>query len=127
MNYLKLKNFAWSLVLLSTLMLSGGLTGATLVQAQDWGRDRWDDRRDRDRDYDRRDRDRDYDRNGGYYGSRRDEEKGYRDGYDRGREDARDHRIPNPNNSSHYRKGNDAYRYGFRKGYQRGYRSRWFW
>ncbi|HWQ32727.1 MAG TPA: hypothetical protein VNQ79_07725 [Blastocatellia bacterium] len=120
MNYLKLKNFAWSLVLLSTLMLSGGLTGATLVQAQDWGRDRdrWDDRRDRDRDYDRY---------GGYYGSRRDEEKGYRDGYDRGREDARDHRIPNPNNSSHYRKGNDAYRYGFRKGYQRGYRSRWLW
>src|SRR5262249_55867559 len=35
---------------------------------------------------------------GNYYGS---ENGGYRDGYDRGREDARDGRGYNPNNSSH--------------------------
>src|SRR5262245_52324369 len=43
-------------------------------------------------------------------------EKGYRDGLNRGREDARDHRYFNPNNSSHYRDGNPPYREGFRVG-----------
>ncbi len=58
--------------------------------------------------------------NNGYYAAQRD--KGFRDGYDRGREDAEDHRYPNPNNSEHFRNGNPAYRDGFRYGYQRGYR-----
>jgi hypothetical protein len=49
-------------------------------------------------------------------------QKGYRDGLDRGQEDARDRRSPNPNNSSHFRSGNSAYREGFARGYQVGYR-----
>jgi len=49
-------------------------------------------------------------------------QKGYRDGLDRGQEDARDRRNPTPNNSSHYRSGNSAYREGFRRGYEVGYR-----
>lgn len=49
-------------------------------------------------------------------------EKGFRDGLDRGQEDARDRRSPNPNNSSHYRSGDGAYREGFRRGYEQGYR-----
>ena len=114
---------------------------------RDWNRDR----RDRDRDWDR-DRRRSvvvvpryrvytpprvytYPRNypsygggyGGSYGGYRggssyDEQRGYRDGLDRGQEDARDRRSPNPNNSSHYRDGNSAYRDGFRRGYAVGYR-----
>jgi hypothetical protein len=59
---------------------------------------------------------------GGYDNYNREEEKGFRDGLRRGQEDARDRRIPDPNNSSHYRKGNDDYRRGFRQGYQSGYR-----
>jgi hypothetical protein len=50
------------------------------------------------------------------------EQKGYRDGLDRGQEDARSGRSPNPNNSSHYRSGNSLYRDGFRQGYGVGYR-----
>jgi hypothetical protein len=49
-------------------------------------------------------------------------QKGFRDGLDRGQEDARDRRSFNPNNSSHYRSGNGAYREGFRRGYDQGYR-----
>lgn len=124
----KFKTYTKSLVAAVMLVVLTGLVGSSLVQAQDW---RWDDRRDRrdDRWNDRRDRDRDrdYDRYGRNSGSRRDEEKGYRDGFDRGQEDARDRRIPTPNNSSHYRKGNDAYRYGFRQGYKDGYRRHWSW
>jgi len=57
---------------------------------------------------------------GNYYGS---ENGGYRDGYDRGREDARDGRGYNPNNSSHFRDSlSAAYRDGFRRGYDEGYR-----
>src|ERR1051326_1247341 len=55
----------------------------------------------------------------GYYPTQRN--KGYRDGLDRGREDARDHRYPNPNNSEHFRNGNQAYREGFQRGYNAGY------
>jgi hypothetical protein len=40
----------------------------------------------------------------------------------RGQEDARDRRRFDPNNSSHYRKGNRDYREGFRRGYAQGYR-----
>jgi len=60
---------------------------------------------------------------GGYGGSASyEEQKGYRDGLDRGQEDARSGRSPNPNNSSHYRSGNSLYRDGFRQGYAVGYR-----
>ena len=78
-------------------------------------RGRWDrnDRRGRwDNDYDN-------DRFGYNNGER---QKGYRDGLDRGQEDARDRRRADPNNSSHYRKGNRVYQDGFRKGYFEGYR-----
>src|SRR5215471_8252494 len=48
--------------------------------------------------------------------------KGYHDGFDRGREDARDGRIFDPNNSSHFRDSISAgYRDGFRRGYSDGY------
>jgi len=53
---------------------------------------------------------------GGYW-----EQKGYRDGLDRGREDARSHRRADPNNSEHFRNGNGAYRAGFARGYRVGY------
>ena len=59
---------------------------------------------------------------GGYTGSNYEVQKGYRDGLDRGQEDLQDRRAPNPNNSSHYRSGNAAYREGFRRGYAEGYR-----
>ena len=102
-------------------VLVSGMAGISTAQAQGWGR--WDDR-------DRYERDRDWQRDrGGYdnygrYGGNynRDVQKGYRDGLDRGQEDARDRRIPTPNNSSHYRNGNAAYREGFRRGYEEGYR-----
>jgi hypothetical protein len=61
---------------------------------------------------------------GGYSGgyNNAEVEKGYRDGLDRGQEDASSRRSPNPNNSSHFRSGNSAYREGFVRGYQVGYR-----
>jgi hypothetical protein len=114
---------------------------------RNWRRDR-DDRRDRDwnrreqiqraREWEwRRERERARSRNsyvyrsprsypyGGYGGANvynLEVQKGYRDGLDRGQEDARDRRSFNPNNSSHYRSGNSAYRDGFRRGYEQGYR-----
>ena len=72
--------------------------------------------------------------NGGYIGGGRsygynsyEEQKGFRDGLDRGQEDLRDRRRPDPNNSDHYRSGNAAYREGFRRGYAQGYRSYGRW
>jgi hypothetical protein len=64
---------------------------------------------------------------GGYYGSGSGDfgywqQKGYRDGLNRGQEDARSGRYPTPNNSEHFRNGNAAYRQGFAQGYQVGYR-----
>lgn len=62
---------------------------------------------------------------GGYGNSsayRQEVEKGYRDGLDRGRQDAQTRRTPTPNNSSHYRNGNQAYREGFARGYEQAYR-----
>ena len=63
---------------------------------------------------------------GGYYGGSGNfgywQQKGYHDGLDRGREDARSGRYPSPNNSEHFRNGNAAYRQGFAQGYQVGYR-----
>ena len=67
-------------------------------------------------------------RNGGSYGgygggyNNGEVQRGYYDGLNRGQEDARDRRSPNPNNSSHFRSGNSAYRAGFARGYQVGYR-----
>ena len=58
----------------------------------------------------------------GNYGNSSEEQRGYRDGLDRGREDAQTHRIADPNNSSHYRSGNSAYREGFYRGYFVSYR-----
>lgn len=58
---------------------------------------------------------------GGYYGSDS-VAHGFRDGFNRGREDARDGRYPTPNNSEHFRNGNPAYRSGFARGYQAGFR-----
>lgn len=51
----------------------------------------------------------------------KEEDKGYRDGLRRGKEDAESNRLPDPNNSSHYRKGSDPYRAGFRRGYAVNY------
>jgi hypothetical protein len=63
---------------------------------------------------------------GGYYGNggynSSEFQKGYRDGLDRGREDAQTHRAMNPNNSSHYRSGNQTYRAGFERGFYEAYR-----
>ena len=61
---------------------------------------------------------------GGYGGGYNNGEvqRGYYDGLNRGQEDSRSGRSPNPNNSSHFRSGNAAYREGFVRGYQDGYR-----
>lgn len=64
--------------------------------------------------------------NGGYYGNsgynNAEFQKGYRDGLDRGMKDARTNRAMDPNNSSHYQKGNPAYRAGFERGFFENYR-----
>ncbi|MCI0664455.1 MAG: hypothetical protein L0220_25630, partial [Acidobacteria bacterium] len=49
-------------------------------------------------------------------------QKGYSDGLDRGRKDAQTNRAMDPNNSSHYRKGNSSYRAGFERGFYQAYR-----
>lgn len=48
-------------------------------------------------------------------------QQGYRDGLNRGQEDARSHRSPSPFNSEHFRNGDAAYREGFSRGYNEGY------
>jgi hypothetical protein len=66
-----------------------------------------------------------YPNNRGYYGNSRysnEEQLGYRDGLERGREDAFNNRRADPNNSSHYRNGSTAYREGFRRGFFQAYR-----
>lgn len=64
-------------------------------------------------------------------------DKGYRMGLDRGDDDARHHRTPEPERSSHYRNADDgyhheygpkeeyreSYRDGFRQGYSEAYRN----
>lgn len=126
MRFTGLKKFAGSLALGAVLV-----TGfASVTQAQDWRRDRWEDRRDRREDrwdrredrWDRRD-DRWDQRDDRYYRYDRQQlDKGFRDGLDRGQKDAKTRRVPTPENSSHYRKGNESYREGFRRGYAQGYR-----
>ena len=69
-----------------------------------------------------------YRRNDGYYdnygyGTNNSEyQKGYRDGLDRGRQDAQTNRAMDPNNSSHYRNGNSSYRAGFERGFYQSFR-----
>jgi hypothetical protein len=48
-------------------------------------------------------------------------ERGYSDGLSRGRDDALTHRAMTPNNSSHYRSGDAAYRAGFERGFYQAY------
>ncbi len=149
MNFQKIKKYVVALALTAGFVIVPGLSSLSEAQAQGWWRygqnrrdDRRDDRRDnrRDRRDDRRDdrwdreHDRWHDRNdrrNDRWDDRRDDryrydnrevEKGYRDGLDRGQKDAKTRRIADPNNSSHYRKGNEAYRDGFRRGYAVGYR-----
>ncbi|MBS1787308.1 MAG: hypothetical protein JST85_06290 [Acidobacteria bacterium] len=82
--------------------------------------------------YDRNDR---YRGDQGYYGNRgnygngdyrynnnADFQRGYRDGLDRGREDAQSRRAMTPNNSIHYRNGSQAYRAGFERGFYESFR-----
>ena len=120
MNIQKIKKYAFALVLTLGFIVAPGLSSLSTVEAQGWGygQGRRDDR------YDRRN-DRWDDRNdrwGNRNGNSREEQKGFRDGLDRGQEDARDRRRADPNNSSHYRNGNRDYREGFREGYAQGYR-----
>ncbi|MBK8315512.1 MAG: hypothetical protein IPL01_16430 [Acidobacteria bacterium] len=66
--------------------------------------------------------------NGNYGYNNGEMQKGYRDGLDRGQEDARSRRTSTPNNSQHFRNGSAAYREGFSRGYFEGYRqygNRW--
>jgi hypothetical protein len=120
MNIRNFKRYAISLALAAGFVIAPGLS---TVQAQ-WDRDGRYDRRDgrydrRDGRYDRRDGR--YDRRDGRY-DRRQEQKGYRDGLDRGQKDAKTNRRADPNNSQHYREGSRDYREGFRSGYFQGYR-----
>jgi hypothetical protein len=127
----RFKKIVSSITLTVMFVTSLGIAGF----AQDWGRGRWDrnddrwDRNDRDRDWNRDDR-----RNDRW--AREQMEKGFRDGDDRGRKDARTNRRRDPNNSSHYRKGNEFYRRGFERGFFRAFdqncdndrgRGRWGW
>ena len=61
-----------------------------------------------------------YGRYGGY--SSAEEERGYRNGLKEGRDDADDRDAFNPSRHSSFRDGNQAYRSGFYRGYQQGYR-----
>src|SRR5205085_2696380 len=79
MNIGTLKKTVVSLSLAGMFLI--GAAGSSSVLAQDW---RW-----YDRDHDNR-------------WEHREEQRGYFDGLTRGREDARDHRFFNPNNSSHF-------------------------
>ena len=135
-------------VLLALSFIAGiGMVSSTAVQAQ-WDRDR-DYRRDQDRDY-RRDRDRDYrrndqyGRNGGYGNGGYNQgavNQGYRDGFYTGSNDAQRGQNYNPQRSHFYRNGHgsyggygnngrygggyqyeQAYRDGFLRGYDEGYR-----
>src|SRR5262245_922407 len=135
MDVHKIKRYALALFLAVGFVVAPGLSSLSTVQAQGWGwgRDRRDDRRDdrwdrrddrRDDRWDRRNdrRDERWDGRDGGWNDNREEQKGFRDGLNRGQEDARDRRRFYPNNSSHYRNGNRDYRDGFRRGYAQSYR-----
>lgn len=103
MNFNTMKKMAVSMALAAAFLMTAGAAGSSSTFAQDW---RW---RDRDGWQDNR-------------VERRQEQDGYNDGLNRGREDARDHRRFDPNNSEHFRDGNGEYREGFRRGYADGFR-----
>ena len=140
MNTQKIKQYVLGIALVAGFVVAPGLSSLSAVQAQGRGDrrddrgdrrdDRWDRRDDR---WDRRDdrwdrRDDRWDRRDDRWEERsEDYQKGLRDGLRRGQEDLRDRRIADPNNSSHYRKGNTAYREGFRRGYVQGYRTNRRW
>ena len=63
-----------------------------------------------------------YPYNRGNYGYSNEEQQGFRDGLQRGREDALTNRRADPNNSWHYRNGSGTYREGFRRGFFQAYR-----
>ena len=128
MNYTKLQNHAYSLALGLMLFAVAGITSNAQAQYRDrdWNRDRWEDRQRRDN-YPNGGYDNNGSGNNDRYGRNSDryykeEQKGFRDGARRGKEDAESNRIPDPNNSSHYRKGSDPYRAGFRQAYAQTYR-----
>src|SRR5262245_6408025 len=111
MNIQNIKKYALSLALAIGFLAAPGLSSLSTVNAQDWRRDRdndrWDDRR-QDRWDDRWDR--------------RDERRGCRDGFDRGRIDARRRIRPDFYEYREYRYGNRDYREGFRRGYFQAFR-----
>jgi hypothetical protein len=61
-----------------------------------------------------------YGRYGGYNSA--EEQRGYRNGLKEGRDDAQDRDSFNPSRHSSFRDGNPAYRSGFHRGYEQGYR-----
>jgi hypothetical protein len=93
MNIQNFKKYAFALALAIGFVVAPGLSSLSTVQAREW--DRWD---------------------------RKEEQKGFHDGLDRGQKDAKTNRRADPNNSEHYRNGNRDYREGFRRGYFEGYR-----
>ena len=103
MDIQNIKKYAFSLALAIGFVIAPGLSSLSAVQAQNWDRDRWDDRRDR-------------------WDDRREEQRGFRDGFDAGRDDARRRRRFDFDDSRRYRNGGRDYREGFRRGYSQGYR-----
>src|SRR5262245_10467495 len=107
MNIQNFKKYALSLALAIGFLAAPGLSSLSSVQAQDWRRgrfdDRWDDR------WDNR-------------WERREEHRGFRDGFDRGRIDARRRNRPDFNDYREYRNGSRDYREGFRRGYFQAFR-----
>ena len=112
---LRLKGQVCGVVLALLVLLTLGASASSAAQAQSRNRP-WDqgypDRGDRDR-------------GRGGYGRQVAEQRGYSTGLDRGRDDGRNHRSFNPNNSEHYRDGDSGYRseYGSREAYRQAYRA----
>jgi hypothetical protein len=101
MNIQNFKKYAFSLALAIGFVIAPGLSslGAAQAQGWGWGRDRRDDR-----------------------WERREEQRGYRDGFNMGRKDARSRRRPDFDDYGQYRRGSRDYREGFRRGYFQAYR-----
>jgi hypothetical protein len=128
----KMKNLVRSFAVAAVFVTSLGVASF----AQDWGRGRWEDRRDDQ--WGRNDRYDDRERGWDEKKVRKQLEKGYRDGLDRGRKDAQANKVRNPNNFNRYREGDRFYRRGFERGFFEAYdqfsnynrgrgRGRWGW